>query len=144
MAGHGGWALSVLPPMITSCLLTLPCAVANEEIDKIYTDSGSGDYGENLTSASFLIDPASLSLRKKDRALFKHAMRVLGLQPFIHLYQMRHRLSARLKKPIHINRIDSEGTTSDPDDRSVRGDRELLKARKFSKWVVLLIYNQQA
>ena len=130
------WDLGPDPLKVTLCLLTLPCVVAYEQTESKYNDIIDG-MDDPPTHTSFLIDPASLRLRKKDRKLFQRAMQILSLKPFVHPSRMQHRLSARLKKP---TRVDQETfNRPDCDSKRIAAAQATLKTRKFSKWKVFLV-----
>ncbi|KAI9665966.1 MAG: hypothetical protein M1821_003901 [Bathelium mastoideum] len=127
-------------PSFTTCTLTLPCVVASQ------ASEDDRDHEQDLyrvySSTSYLIDMASLRLEKKDRARFQHAMHVLGLKPFVHLYQMQHCLSARLEQPKYVDQGTTQDIMSRFESKALRKELQSLKKRKRAleqaKWPQLI------
>lgn len=80
------------PPKTTICYLTLLNERASDEFTchDLYTGEDGGI--DSATVMSSLIDPASLIISEKQRQRFGHAMKILGLKPYVHFTQVRNNI----------------------------------------------------
>lgn len=108
----------------TICFLTLPKQMTGETYYPLSEMEGEGGFLDIRGSQSYFVEPPTVHDRDKIVKQFQRALRVLKLKPYVHLSQLKAKVSATVL-PEDASQNGSEGDGAEEESQKVKGELSL-------------------